>query len=43
MREERSLGVFDNRVLREIFGYRREEVTGEWRRLHNKEFCDLYS
>ena len=42
LREERKLRVFENRVLR-LFGYRREEVTGEWRRLHNEELNDLYS
>ena len=41
--EERKLRVFENRVLRKIFGSRREEVTGEWRRLHNEELNDLYS
>jgi hypothetical protein len=35
--------VFDNRVLRRIFGLKREEVTGEWRKLHNEELRDLYS
>jgi len=35
--------VFENMVLRRIFGPRREEVTGEWRRLHNEELNDLYS
>jgi hypothetical protein len=35
--------VFENRVLRRIFGQKRDEVTGEWRKLHNKEFHDLYS
>ena len=34
--------VFENKVLRRIFGRRREEVTGEWRRLHNEELNDLY-
>jgi len=34
--------LFENRVLRRIFGPRRDEVTGEWRRLHNKELNDLY-
>jgi hypothetical protein len=34
--------VFENRVLREIFGRRREEVTGEWRKLHNEELNELY-
>ena len=41
--EERKLRVFENRVLRRILGPRREEVTGEWRRLHNEELNDLYS
>ena len=35
--------MFENRVLREIFGLRRDEVTGEWRRLHNEELNDLFS
>jgi hypothetical protein len=35
--------VFENRVLRRIFGPRRNEVTGEWRKLHNEELHDLYS
>ena len=43
LREERKLRAFENRVLRKIFGPRREEVTGEWRRLHNEELNDLYS
>ena len=43
LREERKLRVFENRVLRKIFGPRRDEVTGEWRRLHNEELNDLYS
>jgi hypothetical protein len=34
--------VFKNRVLRRIFGLKRDEVTGEWRKLHNKELRDLY-
>jgi len=42
LREERKLRVFENIVLR-IFGPRRDEVTGEWRRLHNEELNDLYS
>jgi hypothetical protein len=42
-REERRLRVFERRVLREIFGPRRDEVTGEWRRLHKYELYDLYS
>jgi len=43
LREERKLRVFENVVLRRIFGRRRDEVTGEWRRLHNAELNDLYS
>jgi len=43
LREERKLSVFENIVLRRIFGPRRDEVTGEWRRLHNEELNDLYS
>ena len=43
LREKRKLSVFENMVLRRIFGPRRDEVTGEWRRLHNKELNDLYS
>jgi hypothetical protein len=35
--------VFENRVLRRIFGPKRDEVNGEWRKLHNEEFRDLYS
>jgi hypothetical protein len=35
--------VFENRVLRRIFGPKRDEVTGEWRKLHNEELCDLYT
>jgi hypothetical protein len=35
--------VFENRVLRKIFGPKKDEVTGEWRRLHNEELNDLYS
>jgi hypothetical protein len=42
LREEQRLRVFKNRVLRRIFGPRRDEVTGEWRRLHNEELNDLY-
>jgi len=42
LREERKLRVFENMVLR-IFGPRRDEVTGEWRRLHIEELNDLYS
>jgi len=43
LREERKLRVFDNMVLRRIFGLWKDEVTGEWRRLHNEELNDLYS
>jgi hypothetical protein len=43
LREEHRLRVFENRVLRRIFGPKRDEVTGEWRRLHNEELNDLYS
>jgi hypothetical protein len=42
LREEHRLRVFENRVLRGIFGPKRDEVTGEWRRLHNEELNDLY-
>jgi hypothetical protein len=35
--------VFENRVLRRIFGPKRDEVTGEWRKMHNEELRDLYS
>jgi len=43
LREERKLRVFENRALRRIFGPRREEVMGEWRRLHNEELNEFYS
>jgi hypothetical protein len=43
LREEQGLRVFENRVLRRIFGPKRDELTGEWRKLHNKELHDLYS
>jgi len=43
LREETKLRVFENMVLRRIFGPRWDEVTGEWRRLHNEELNDLYS
>jgi hypothetical protein len=43
LREECRLRVFENRVLRRIFGPKRDEVTGEWRRLRNKELYALYS
>ena len=35
--------MFENRVLRRVFGPKRDEVTGEWRKLHNEELSDLYS
>ena len=43
MREERRLKVFEKRALRRVFGPKRDEVTGEWRKLHNAELSDLYS
>jgi hypothetical protein len=43
LREEPRLRVFKNRVLRRIFGPERDEVTGEWRNVHNEEINDLYS
>jgi hypothetical protein len=43
LKMEHRLRVFENRVLRRIFGPMRDEVTGEWRKLHNEELCDLYS
>ena len=42
LREERRLRVFENRVLKGIFVTKRNEVTGEWRKLHNEELNDLY-
>ena len=41
LREERRLRVFENRVLRRVFGPKRDEVTGKWRKLHNKELNDV--
>jgi hypothetical protein len=41
--EERRLRVFENRVLRRVFGPKRNEVTGEWKKLHNEELNELYS
>jgi len=41
-REERRLRVFENRALRRLVGSKRDEVTGEWRRLHNEGLNDLY-
>jgi hypothetical protein len=43
LREERRLRVFENRILRRIFGPEKDEITGKWRKLHNKELNDLYS
>ena len=43
MSEEHRLRVFENRVLRRIFGPKRHRVTGEWRKLHNEKLNDLYS
>jgi hypothetical protein len=43
LREGHRLRVFENRVLRGIFGLKRDEVTGEWRKLHNGELLNLYS
>jgi hypothetical protein len=43
LREERRLRVFDNRVLKRIFGPKSDEVTGEWRKLHNEQLNHLYS
>ena len=42
LREEHRLRVFENRVLRRIFGPKRDGVTGQWRKLHNEELNDLY-
>jgi hypothetical protein len=43
LRKEHGLWVFENGVLRRIFGTKRDEATGEWRRLHKEELYDLYS
>jgi len=43
LREERRLRMFENRVLRRVFGSKRDEVKGEWKKLHNEELRDLYS
>jgi hypothetical protein len=43
LREEHRLRVFENRVLRRIFGPKRDEVTGEWRKMHSDELHNLYS
>jgi hypothetical protein len=43
LREEHRLRVFENRVLRRIFEQKRDEVTGDWRKLHDEELHNLYS
>ena len=43
LREEHRLRVFENRVLKEVFGPKGEELSGEWRKLHNEAFYHLYS
>jgi hypothetical protein len=43
VREEHKLGVFENRVLRRIFGPKRDGVTGRWRKLHNEKLHNFYS
>ena len=43
LREERRLRVFEHRVLRTVFEPKRDEVTGEWRKLHNEKLSDLYA
>jgi hypothetical protein len=43
LREEHRLRAFENRVLRRIFGPKRDKVTGEWRKFHNEELRDLHS
>jgi hypothetical protein len=43
LREEHRLKVFENRMLRRIFGLKRDEVTGGWKKLHNEELHNLYS
>jgi hypothetical protein len=43
LREKHRLKVSENRVLRRIFGWRRDEVAGGWRKLHNEELHNLYS
>jgi hypothetical protein len=43
LREKHRLSVFENRVLKIIFGQKRDEVTGEWGKLHNEELHNLYS
>jgi hypothetical protein len=41
--KKHGLRVFENRVLRRVFGLKREEVVGDWRRLHNEELHNLYA
>jgi hypothetical protein len=43
LRQDHRLRVFENRVLRKIFGLKRDEVMGGWKRLNNEELCDLYT
>jgi hypothetical protein len=43
LREERSLRVYENRVLRRIYGPKGDKVTGEWRNLHDEKLNDMYS
>jgi hypothetical protein len=43
LREEHRLRVFENRVLRRIFGPKRDEVTGDWRKVHNEKLHNFYS
>jgi len=43
LREKLRLRVCENRMLKRIFGPKKEEITGEWRKLHNEELNDLYS
>jgi hypothetical protein len=43
VREEQRLGVFENRMLRRIFGHKRDKLTAEWRQLYNEELDILYS
>jgi hypothetical protein len=43
LREEHRLGVFENKVLKRVFGPKWDEVTGEWRKVHNEELNDLYT
>jgi len=42
LREEHKLGVFENRVLKKIFGPKKEESAGQWKKLHNEKLYDLY-